>query len=265
MSAAPTGGWRSLALPGAAALVAFAILLALGFWQLQRLAWKEALTAQVTARLAAPPIPAPPPGDWPQLDLAGLEYQPVTVTGTFADRQEVYVAFTQTRPKGPYGGIGYLVMTPLLTPDGWTVYVNRGFVLEDRRYPNQRPEGNSDGPVTVTGLMRQPVARPWYVPSDGISDNVWFSRDPVLFSEAYGAPSGIIAPYIIDALYDPDVPGGLPQGGTTLVEFPNSHLGYAITWFGLALALVGVFVTYARARLRPPAQNGMSDGNDGIN
>lgn len=255
---------RALILPGLATLVAFAILVSLGAWQLQRLQWKEALVAQVDARLDSQPIPAPPPEEWPGLDLAAVEYQPVTVTGTFADRQEVYVTFTQTRPKGPYGGLGYLVMTPLLTADGWTVYVNRGFVPEDRRYPNQRPEGNIDGSVIVTGLLRRPVERPWYVPSDGISDNVWFSRDPLLFAEAYGAPSGIIAPYIIDALYDPNLPGGLPQGGTTVVEFPNNHLGYAITWFGLALALVGVFAAYARMRLRATAQNGTSEGSDGI-
>lgn len=250
MTPAPRGGWRALFWPGIATLVALGILVALGTWQVQRLHWKEALIAQVDARVASLPIPAPGPADWPTLDLAAAEYQPVTVAGAFDDRREVYVSFTQTRPRGPYGGVGYLVMTPLLTTDGWTVYVNRGFVPADRRYPNQRPEGNVSGEVTVTGLLRQPVPRPWYVPSDGISDNVWFSRDPALYAETYGAPSSEVAPYIIDALYDPNLPGGLPQGGTTLIEFPNSHLGYAITWYGLAVALAGVFVTFVRGKLR---------------
>lgn len=242
-------GWRSLVLPGLATLVALTVLLALGTWQLQRLAWKEALIAQVDARVDSTPVPAPGPEQWPALDLAEEEYQPVTVTGTFDERREVYVSFTQTRPRAAFGGVGYLVMTPLLTPDGWAVYVNRGFVPADRRYPNQRPEGSPEGETTVTGLLRQPVPKPWFV-GDGISDNIWFSRDPALWAETYGAPSSEVAPYIIDALYDPDLPGGLPEGGTTLVAFPNSHLGYAITWYGLALALVGVFVTFARRRLK---------------
>ena len=248
----------SLVFPGIAALVVFAILIALGLWQVQRLGWKQDLIARVNAGLAAPPAPAPGPAEWPALDFAERAYQPVTVTGTFDERREVYVAYTQTRPNGPFGGIGFLVMTPLLTTEGWTVYVNRGFVPREQRYPNQRPEGSPAGETTVTGLIRAPSRRSWFTPGDGISDNVWFSRDPELYAETYGAPSDEVAPYIIDALYDPELPGGLPQGGTTIVAFPNNHLGYAITWFGLAAALVGVFFAFARGRLRRQSEGDRS-------
>lgn len=90
----------------------------------------------------------------------------------------------------------------------------------------------------------------WFTPGDDVAGNAWFSRDPKLYATAYGAPSPDVAPYIIDADFDPSLPGGLPQGGETVVDFPNSHLGYAITWFGLALALAGVFVAFAVGRLR---------------
>lgn len=245
-------GWRKLILPGIATAIAVAILLALGFWQLDRLAWKEALIARVTQRLAQPPVPAPDPDAWPTIDLHDAEYTPVTVTGTFSDsRQEVYVIHTLTRPKGPIGGLGYMAMRPLKTREGWTVYVNRGFVPTDKRYTNQRPEGEVTGETTVTGLLRAPAGRPWYAPGDGISDNAWLSRDPQLFAQWYGVPSEPVAPYIIDAVYDPNLPGGLPQGGETLIDFPNNHLGYVITWFGLAIAAVGVFIAFARRRLKP--------------
>jgi surfeit locus 1 family protein len=242
---------RSLILPAVATLVGLAILVVLGFWQIQRLHWKTDLIARVEAGLTAAPVPAPGPAEWPALDVSAMEYRPVTVTGTFGEeRYEVYVAYTLTEPKGPVGGVGYVVMRPLLTTEGWTVYVNRGFVPSDRRYPNQRAEGEIAGVTTITGLMRAPYRRPWFAPGDSIPDNVWFSRDPVLFAEAYGAPSDEVAPYIIDAAFDPDLPGGLPQGGETIIQFPNNHLGYAITWFGLAIALAGVFIAFVRGRLR---------------
>ena len=249
-------GVRALILPGIAAAVAFCILVALGFWQVQRLGWKEDLITRMAAGLAAAPVPAPGPAEWAALDYTAREYQPVTVTGTFDERREAYVAYTLTRRIGPFGGIGFLVMTPLLTDEGWTVYVNRGFVPREQRYPNQRPEGSPSGETTVIGLLRAPSQRAWFAPSDDISDNVWFSRDPALYAEAYGAPSSEVAPYIIDAFYDPDLPGGLPQGGTTIIEFPNNHLGYAITWFGLAAALAAVFAAYAWTRLRRQSDGG---------
>ncbi len=244
--------------PTVAAAIAFAILCALGTWQVQRLHWKEALIASVERGLHAAPVPAPGPDEWAGLDTGAREYQRVTVSGRFDERAEVYVVYTLTEPKGRHRGIGYLVMTPLSTPDGWTVYVNRGFVPRDKRYPNQRPGSSIDREVTVTGLFRAPHGAPWFA-GDDISDNAWFSRDPKLYAKANGLPPAKVAPYIIDADFDPSLPDGLPQGGETIVAFPNNHLGYAITWYGLAVALAGVYGVFMWRRLRarrgpPPAQ-----------
>ena len=242
--------WRQLALPGIAALVCTAILVSLGVWQLYRLQWKEALIASVESRLGAPPVPAPPPAAWPELVSRDLEYQPVTVHGRFLNDKEADVVYSLTEPKGPLGGPGYLVMTPFATDDGWIVYVDRGFVPKERKDPATRKEGLIEGETAVTGLFRSPHGRAWYMPGDGISDNQWFSRDPKLFAAARGLPVASVAPYLIDAGADAELPGGLPQGGETIVEFPNNHLQYALTWFGLALGLIGVFVVFARGRLR---------------
>jgi surfeit locus 1 family protein len=244
--------------PTAAALAAFAILCALGTWQVQRLHWKEALIASVERGLHAAPVPAPGPDEWPSLDYGDREYQRVTVSGHFDESAEAYVTYTLTEPKGRHGGIGFLVMTPFTTPAGWTVYVNRGFVPRASRYPNQRPGGSIAGETTVTGLFRAPHDAPWWL-SDSVSDNAWFSRDPMLYAKAHGLPPAGVAPYIVDADYDPSLPGGLPQGGETVVAFPNNHLGYAITWFGLAAALAGVYVALIWRRVRerrggPPVQ-----------
>jgi len=235
-----------------AAAILFAILVALGIWQLERRAWKEALIARVEAGLAAAPSPAPGPAVWPTLDLTGMEYQPVQVTGVFDHANEVHVVHTLADPKGPFGGIGYQVFTPLRTSEGWWVYVNRGFVPRERKDPTARGEGQIAGEVVVTGLLRAPHRRSWFTPGDDIEDNAWFSRDPVPFAAASGLPADAVAPYYIDAMADPEMPGGLPQGGETIVSFPNNHLQYALTWFGLAAVLVAVFAAFVLRRMREP-------------
>ena len=245
-----TSAWRKLAVPAIATLVVCAILVGLGVWQLGRLAWKEALVAQVFARLTAAPLAAPAPADWPHLDFAALEYQPVTVTGKFLNAAEAHVIYTLTAPKGAVGGLGYLVMTPMQTDGGWIVYVNRGFVTREKKNPATRAEGQIEGETTVTGLLRRPADRSWFMPGDNAAGNEWFSRDPALYTANASLPSKDVAPYIIDANFDPSLPGGLPQGGETIVDFPNNHLGYAITWFGLALCCAGVFIAFAISRLR---------------
>jgi surfeit locus 1 family protein len=241
---------RRLLFPAIATAIALAILLGLGTWQVERLFWKEALIARVTARMDAPPIPAPPPAEWAKLDLADLQYQPVTVTGRFDNAREVHVVQALTEPKGRLGGFGFMVMTPLTTAEGWTVYVNRGFVPGDHKDPTTRAGGQLEGETTVIGLVRAPYDRAWFAPADNIGKNEWFSRDPALYAKAAGIDGGKVAPYIVDARFDPALPGGMPQGGETVVEFPNNHLQYAVTWYGLAAALVGVFAVFARGRLR---------------
>jgi surfeit locus 1 family protein len=245
-----TGPWRGLILPSLAATLALAILISLGLWQVERLRWKEALIARVSERIDLAPIPAPKPGAWSGLDHTDLEYRPVSVTGRFLHQYEAHVFTTLNAPRGSFGGMGYLVMTPLATDDGWFVYVNRGFVPDDRKDGATRSAGQTAALVTVSGLFRAPRVGSWLSADDSASDNIWFSRDPNLFAKWRGPESEKVAPYIIDAHFDPDLEGGQPQGGETFMAFSNNHLGYAITWFGLAAGLVGVFVVFARGRLR---------------
>jgi surfeit locus 1 family protein len=243
---------RRLVIPAITSAAVFVVLVGLGIWQLERRAWKEALIVRVEAGLAAAPSPAPGPSAWPSLDVTEAEYQSVEATGVFDHASEVHVVHTLADPKGPVGGIGYQVFTPFRTAEGWWVYVNRGFVPRERRDPATRAEGQIAGETTVVGLLRAPHGRAWFTPGDDTGGNEWFSRDPALFAAASGLPADAVAPYYIDAGADPEMPGGLPQGGETIVSFPNNHLQYALTWFGLAAVLVGVFVAFVRRRSREP-------------
>jgi surfeit locus 1 family protein len=244
--------WRSLVVPGIAALVVCAILVGLGVWQVRRLAWKEALIATVIAHIDATPVAAPGPLTWPSIDIGALEYQPVTVNGKYLNDHEIHVVYAMTAPKGKLGGLGDMVMTPFVTDSGWIVYVNRGFVPQTRIDPASRPVSQVEGETTVTGLLRRTADRTWFMPGDDAAKNQWFSRDPKLYAAAQSLPAASVAPYLIDAKFDPSLADSVPQGGETIIDFPNNHLGYAITWFGLALCCAGVFVAFAIGRLRTP-------------
>ena len=249
MTSAASSAWKRLLAPGLATLVVLALLLALGTWQLRRLAWKEALIAQVEARTAMAPQPAPGPAAWPTLDLADFDFAPVTIGGTFLNDREAHLYGQLSAPRGPLGGVGWFVYAPLRTDEGWIVYVNRGFVPDGRQTASTRREGQTDGHVTITGLARRPET-PWRLLGGGSGDgDQWFAREPARFAAAAGLPADEVAPYSIDADATPN-PGGLPQGGETVISFPNNHLQYAMTWYGLAIGLVGVFIAYARGVLK---------------
>jgi surfeit locus 1 family protein len=232
---------RSLVWPGLAAALGFVLLCGLGIWQLQRLAWKEALLADMAERMAAPAEPLPEETAWPALDPGGYDYRHVKVTGRFIHAQEAHVF----RPRD--GEPGYLILTPLQLSSGAYVIVNRGFVPQAEKDPSTRRAGLTPGTLILTGLMRPPEARNLFTPADDPLANIWFTRDPAaIAAHAALAP---VAPFTIDADFEHDS-AVLPRGGATVVAIRNDHFAYAITWFGLAVALAGVFGTFAWRKLR---------------
>jgi surfeit locus 1 family protein len=236
--------WLGLLIP---AVLAFAILVSLGTWQIQRKAWKEELIAAMTERLAAPPSALPVPASWPSLDQARDEYRRVKFTATFDHGKEslVYAAASAFRPD--VSGLGYWIFTPGRLASGGFVIVNRGFVPEDRQDPTSRARGQIAGPVEIVGAMRWPEARHWFSPADDPLHNLWFVRDPLAIADAKGIRP--VAPFYVEeeSLVPP---GGLPQPGKLAVRLRNEHLQYALTWFGLALVLVVVFIAWARTSFR---------------
>jgi surfeit locus 1 family protein len=233
---------RGLAAAAAATLLGVALLIGLGVWQLQRLAWKEGLIAAAESRAHSAPVPLPPPEEWPALKPADYEYRRVELSGVYdlADQRLLFSSLES--PRGRYGGVGYYVLTPLKLAGGQSVIVNRGFV------PDELKAHAADGPsgeVKIVGLMRASEPHRWFTPADDPARGVVYARDV----EALAASMrlGPHAPFVVDAEAGPDP---LPEGGETRLTFINNHLAYAFTWFGLAAALVGVFGVSAYARLK---------------
>jgi len=200
------------------ACVAFAVLIGLGTWQLNRLAWKEALLARVKAR----------------------------VTFDHAKEALVYTVRGEDAA-GQVKGQGFLVVTPLIRADGPPILINRGFVPSDRRDPATRAEGEVKGEVEVVGLLRFPEEASWFVPANDPAHGSFYRMEPAEIAAARGISGA--APFLIDADATP-VPGGLPIGGGTRIAFPNRHLEYALTWYGLAASLVGVGLAVFISRRR---------------
>ena len=235
---------RSLIVLGLVCLPALALFIGLGLWQLQRLAWKEALIAEVAARAGAAALEAPAEADWATLKPEDYEYRHVRVSGIFDASHQALVFRALEKPRGKYGGQGYLVMTPLLLPGGASLLVNRGFVpLERKGAAETAPAGT----VEVTGLLRAPEPRNMFTPADSPALGQWYTRDPFAIAAALNLPRA--APFTLDADAAPD-PGALPEGGETVLAFANNHFEYALTWFGMAIALVGVFAAYAVSATR---------------
>lgn len=197
---------------------------ALGVWQVERRAWKLRLIAAVDARIHAEPVAGPSPAGWSRITAERDAYRRVRVSGTFDHARETRVQAVTER------GPGFWLLTPLATPAGWSVLVNRGFIPADPA-PVRRPAG----PVAITGLLRVSEPGGAFLRANDPAANRWYSRDTAAIARARGLANA--APYFIDAEADG---AGYPIGGLTVVTFRNAHLIYALTWFALAaLSLYG--------------------------
>lgn len=220
----------------ALSLTIFAVLMALGVWQVERRAWKLALIERVEQRIHAPAQPVPSLKSWPAITAANDEYKHVSVSGRFLhDRETLVQAVTEEGP-------GYWVLTPLERSDGTAILINRGFVPSERRDASTRRDGNPQGAVEITGLLRMTEPKGGFLRNNVPEHNRWYSRDVVAIAAARDLHG--VAPFFIDADAGSQSGSG-PIGGLTVVRFPNNHLMYALTWFALAFKLAGrLLVTF---------------------
>ena len=222
---------KSLLPAGVFTVLGLGILMWLGFWQLDRLEWKTALLAKIEANMAMAPIPLE--------ELAELEeneFRRVCASGEFLHEKELFLFSINLTGAG-----GYQVYTPLITAGGKAVIVNRGWVPNPRKDPATRLEGQLPGVLKVCGVLRLESKKRRFAPENDPAKGAWFYRDGGAMGRAAGLEGPVLA--FIDADETAN-PGGYPIGGQTRVNIPNNHLGYAITWFGLALALTGVFAAF---------------------
>jgi surfeit locus 1 family protein len=221
-----TGGIRRLLVPALSALAMLLLLLGLGTWQLHRLAWKRGLLAQIDAAERAPAIPLPPaPPPFAKVRAAG-RLRP--------DLAALYGAEVREARGGPV--LGGQLIVPLERPGAAPLLVDLGWVPGDR--PGQRSLPAAE--TTVEGFLHPADHPGWFAAPDNPVARQFYTLDPAAIGAALGLPA--VLPYTLVVLGPP----GLPDPARHLPRPPNDHLQYALTWFGLAGALIVIFSLYVR-------------------
>lgn len=231
-----------LILPTILTIVGTAILCTLGAWQLQRMQEKHAYIDRLQAQAAGAPAAMPASAEWAKLDAAALDLTRVAATGRYVDGPIAGVRTTIAA--GPPGsrqlsGFGRWVFQGFRLEDGGIILVNRGFVPESRI----GQIGPASGPDTIKGFLRAPEIRNTFTPDDLPSIREFYTRDPGAIAASLGLPP---APFYLEAEREGDEL--TPPAGVDVRELigriPDNHLQYALTWFGLALTLLGVFAAW---------------------
>ncbi len=236
-------GFRLQLLPSVFFAIALAILLALGTWQIDRMSWKNKLIETIKSQAKLPPQALPPKSTWKQLDPAKLEYRTFEARGTFDLGNEIHL-FTHTSPsKTKFGGAGYLLIVPFRLNAGGTVLVNRGFVPENLKDRETRLPFQLTGEQKITGLVQLSQGVNYFTPKTNFKKNIWYTRDINAFAKYLNLPE--VAPFIITITKNAN-DQALPLAREPKITLANNHLGYALTWYGLALALCVVFVVFSR-------------------
>ncbi|WP_100959146.1 SURF1 family cytochrome oxidase biogenesis protein [Bosea sp. FBZP-16] len=242
-----------LLLPALLTVVGVGVLFYLGAWQWQRMDEKRAFITRLETQAAGSAAPLPPASDWPRLDLAAVDLTRAVAKGSYLDG---IAGVRTTIAAGPPGsrqlsGFGRWVFQGFRLEDGATILINRGFVPE-ARFGAITP---ASGQATVTGFLRIPEARNSFTPADLPQQREFYTRDPAAIAASLGLPAA--APFYLEAERQGD--GLTPPAGVDAKELiariPDNHLQYALTWWGLALTLIGVFGAYAW-QARRPTQSG---------
>ncbi|HKY86534.1 MAG TPA: SURF1 family protein [Pseudorhodoplanes sp.] len=240
MRFAPSRSGRGLIGPAIVAAIAFAILISLGVWQLQRKAWKESLIETVTRRAAARPIDLPSSDLWDGLAPAADEFRRVKFSAEILRNIPAYFYTAGSALREDIKKPGYYIFAPVRLPNGRVVVINGGFA-------DQKTSIGLRDKVDIVGYIRFPESGNAFVSDHDISGSTWYVRDHRGMARELGW--GETAPFYIDmesSIPTPDI----PKPGPLKVQLRNDHLGYALTWFGLAAGLVAVFAVWAAARRR---------------
>lgn len=215
------------------AVPSLVLLLGLGTWQVARMQWKNALIDEFTARARGEAIQPPAEGD-----AAGLRFQRLALAGEWVHDAEI-----QLTGRTFEGSPGYHLVTPLRLDDGRVLMVNRGWVPEDNRRPESRPETLDAGRREVDAILRLPARRGYFVPENDPARDDWFTLDIADIAAHRDLGPEVITAYRADAVR-PAGPYSLPIGSGVGIDIPNNHWHYALTWYGIALALVGVYAAW---------------------
>ena len=239
-------------------LVMVALFVGLGVWQLQRRVEKHALIAALTERLAGIPGPLPSPAQWSALTPAGDEFRRVSFAATYEPRPDAMVYSSGSAVRDDISGPGTWTFVPARVASGESVVINTGFVqntMQDRAQQDRAVTRLiTNSPVMLTGYIRFPESAGSLTPPENLAKRLWFTRDHLAMARALGWGEGgrQVAPFYVD-LEQPMPPSGIPKPGPLEVHLKDDHLQYAITWFGLAGAVVIAFGIWLRAQRRASA------------
>lgn len=222
--------FRPQFVPTVMTVVMLAGVLGLGFWQLQRLSWKEDLMASINVEVQQKPVTPPQP-----LTLPESGYRHLLLEGEFLHEKEM-----------PMGGryyrntMGYHLLTPFRLTDGRVVLVNRGWVGVLERKADTRPETLITGIQRFAGMAHRPEPKRLFSAENDPKENIWFWYDLAGMRRYTGLNFPDV---VIDALESEGMPAS-PRPAAKHIELRNDHLMYALTWFSFALALLVIYVVY---------------------
>lgn len=199
-----------------------AILAYLGVWQMQRLAWKNGVIAELEARLSDPPrIVA---GD----ETRDENYAPAIAAGRFLAPEEApQIRFLSSLPPN---GPGFRIITVFELDDGERILVDRGFAPQSFAPKHQPPPPPPLGQREVSGVLHWPREVSSFTPEPNAAEKLVFARDVEAMADILGTRPVMLVAREPEAAEGAPWPRPLPPS----VDLPNDHLGYAITWFSLA-------------------------------
>jgi len=215
------------------------VVLGLGTWQLQRLAWKTDLIDRLEQRLDEAPVAAPA-----TYDPDTMEFLKIELTGVWEHDKEMLIL---GRPEK--GTPGFHIVTPLRAEDGRHYIVNRGWIPDKRVDFRARPESRPDGVVTIQGMIRGQNRQGWFRPDNEPERDIWMFEDPAAMAARHGLAD--VAPYLVVALDGAESPR-LPVAASPrqVLSIRNEHLNYALTWFGMAIGLIVIYFMWHRQQGR---------------
>ena len=229
------------ALTIASALV-FAVLVALGVWQVQRLQWKQGLIAAATSAAEQPaaPLSEVMAVDAPEFRRV-VAHCPGLASAPFVELRSIQDGAPGVR------------LISACDADGTTWLVDRGFVADE--ISARPPVVDSNAPVRIEAVVRAASeSGPMAIAPEG---RHFFARDNAAMAQALGV-RGPLAPWTLFAVTSSNPRWLALQPSAPPAAFANNHLGYAITWFGLALALAGVYLALLRRKLRGDTPKSLS-------
>lgn len=210
--------------PAVLGIVGCAILINLGLWQLRRLAWKEAMLAEISAQINDAPVELPALPEDPE----SLKYLPVIAPGATTGEEVLMLTGRQGV------GAGYEVISAFETGDGRRILVDRGFLQEVDRYQD-RPAV----PLVVRGNLHWPNETDSYTPAPDLEAGVWYARDvPMMAAHLKTEPILLVASAVEGDLQS------IEPNPITITGIKNDHMGYAITWFLLAIVWAGMTLLF---------------------